>query len=298
MVTTLPKVRPSIFFSAPRFYEKVWNQFLATVAGRFWVGLPNGMAKRLLAVPLRHVLLRKAGLDRCRQLIVGSAPIGMELLESFRALGIEIHNAFGVTEAPLITLSPLGNNELGSVGQLLPSTEVSLDDEGLVYVRGPQVTQRYDGMDEPAVDEDGWFCTGDLGSWSPEHNLALNGRQKEIIVTSYGKNIAPQRVEVLLKGIAGVSEAMVVADGRPYASALLWLEDETLVAVEHGEADVDYAALDAAVRTMNEQLSHPEQVKRWVVCARPLTIAPAELTPNLKIRRNKVLQTRLRRMRR
>ena len=194
--------------------------------------------------------------------------------------------------------TPLGNNELGSVGQLLPSTEVSLDDEGLVYVRGPQVTQRYDGMDEPAVDEDGWFCTGDLGSWSPEHNLGLNGRQKEILVTSYGTNIAPQRVEVLLKGIAGVSEAMMVADGRPYVSALLWLEDETLVAVEHGEADVDYAALDAAVRTMNEQLSHPEQVKRWVVCARPLTIAAAELTPNLKIRRNKVLQTRLRRMRR
>ena len=292
LARTLPQVRPSIFFSVPRFYEKVWNQFSATGAGRLWMRLPNGLVKRLLAIPLRYVVLRKAGLDRCRQLIVGSAPIGMELLESFRSLGIEIHNAFGVTEAPLITLSRLGNNELGSVGQLLPDTEVRRDDEGLVYVRGPQVTRRYDGMDEPAVDEDGWFGTGDLGSWSDAHNLQLNGRKKEILVTSYGKNIAPQKIEVLLKGIAGVGEAMVVADGRPFVTALLWLEDEVAEALSRGEQDFDFGALDAGVRRVNEQLSHPEQGNRWVVCARPLTVAAGELSPNLKIRRNEVADTR------
>ncbi len=291
LAEVLPKVRPNLFFSVPRFYEKVWNQFSSTSAGRLWIGLPNGLAKRLLAHPLRYVLLRRAGLDRCAQLIVGSAPIGMELLESFRSLGIEIHNAFGVTEAPLITLSRLGDNELGSVGQLLPDTEVRLDEEGLVYVRGPQVTRRYDGMDEPAVDKDGWFCTGDLGAWSPQGNLVLNGRKKEILVTSYGKNIAPQKIEVLLKGIDGVSEAMVVADDKPFVSALLWLEDEVAAGVAAGEA-FDFAALDASVRRINEGLSHPEQVKRWVVCARPLTVAAEELTPNLKLRRGNVTQTR------
>ena len=280
----LPQVRPNVFFSVPRFYEKVWNQFAATGAGRFWIALPDGLLKRLLAHPLRIVVLRKAGLDRCRQLIVGSAPIGMELLESFRALGVEIHNAFGVTEAPLITLSPLGDNELGSVGALLPQTEVRLDEEGLVYVRGPQVTKRYDGTDEPATDEDGWFCTGDLGTWSDAGRLVLNGRQKEILVTSYGKNIAPQRIEMLLKGIDGVSEAMVVADGRPFTTALLWLEDDA--------TNADFDALDTAVVTTNELLSHPEQVKRWIVAARPLTVAAGELTPNLKVRRNHVVKTR------
>jgi 1,4-dihydroxy-2-naphthoate octaprenyltransferase len=87
------------------------------------------MPKRVLAWPLRHVVLRRAGLDRCRQLLVGSAPIGMDLLESFRSLGVEIHNAFGVTEAPLITLSRLGANELGSVGSLLPDTEARIGPE-------------------------------------------------------------------------------------------------------------------------------------------------------------------------
>ena len=292
LAKVLPQIRPSIFFSVPRFYEKVWNQFTSTGVGRFWTGLPDGTLKRLLARPLRFAMLRRAGLDRCRQLIVGSAPMGMELLESFRSLGIEIHNAFGVTEAPLITLSPLGNNELGSVGQLLPETEVRLNDEGLVYVRGPQVTRRYDGIEEPTLDEEGWFCTGDLGSWSQRNSLMLNGRKKEILVTSYGKNIAPQKIEVLLKGMQGVSEAMVVADGRPFTCALLWLEDEVAQAVAEGTMAFDFEGLDAAVRLTNEQLSHPEQIKRWIVCARPLSVASGELTPNLKVRRNVVADTR------
>ncbi|MBQ9004069.1 MAG: AMP-binding protein [Eggerthellaceae bacterium] len=293
----LPKVRPNLFFSVPRFYEKVWNQFAASAPGRFWVSLPDSPAKRLLAVPLRYVILRRAGLDRCRQLIVGSAPIGGELLDSFRSLGVEIHNAFGVTEAPLITLSRLGENELGSVGRLLPETEARIGDDGQVYIRGPQVTRAYDGATEPAVDADGWFCTGDMGSWSAAGNLQLNGRAKEILVTSYGKNIAPQKIEVLLKGIDGVSEAMVVADARPFTTALLWLENDVASdGAAIGSAAIgsvfDFAALDDAVRRINEQLSHPEQVKRWIVAARPLTVAAGELTPNLKVRRNVVADTR------
>lgn len=287
LVEALPKVRPTLFFSVPRFYEKVWNQFAATDAGRRWISLPEGPLKRALAEPLRRMVLRKAGLDHCRQLLVGSAPIGMDLLESFRSLGIEIHNAFGVTEAPLITLSRLGQNELGSVGALLPDTEARIGDDGQVYVRGPQVTCGYDGAPEPATDADGWFCTGDLASWSPAGNLVLNGRKKEILVTSYGKNIAPQKIEVLLKGIDGVSEAMVVAEGKPFTTALIWLEE--------GDAaigDFDFEALDAAVCDVNSQLSHPEQVKRWIVAVRPLSIADGELTPNLKVRRNIVAQTR------
>ncbi|MBO7702236.1 MAG: AMP-binding protein [Eggerthellaceae bacterium] len=284
LVDALPKVRPTLFFSVPRFYEKVWNQFAATGAGRFWIALPDGVLKRVVAWPLRHVVLRKAGLDKCRQLIVGSAPIGMELLESFRSLGVEIHNAFGVTEAPLITLSRLGSNELGSVGALLPNTEARIGDDGQVYIRGPQVTRGYDGAPEPAVDADGWFCTGDLAHLSEAGNLVLNGRKKEILVTSYGKNIAPQKVEVLLKGIDGVSEAMVVADSKPFVTALIWLEDDA--------EGCDFAALDSAVIGVNEQLSHPEQVKRWIVAARPLSLADGELTPNLKVRRNVVAETR------
>ena len=89
-----------------------------------------------------------------------------------------------------------------------------------------------------------------------------------------------------LKGIDGVSEDMVVADGKPFATALLWLEDDDAA------ESFDFDALDAAVREVNAQLSHPEQVKRWIVAARPLSVADGELTPNLKVRRNIVAATR------
>ena len=97
---------------------------------------------------------------------------------------------------------------------------------------------------------------------------------------------------MLLKGIAGVVEAMVIADDRPFVTALLWLEDEVAEALARGEQAFDFGMLDAGVRRVNEQLSHPEQVKRWIVCARPLTVAAGELTPNLKIRRNEVAGAR------
>lgn len=278
----LPQVRPTLFFSVPRFYEKVWNEFEASDVGKRYLALPDGVAKRALAKVARIGLLRKAGLDQCRQLIVGSAPVSMELLENYRSLGIEIHNAYGVTEAPLIALSRLGENELGSVGRLLPDTTAIIDDDGEIRVAGPQVTTGYDGQGS-SLDEQGFFATGDFGRWSEAGNLIIGGRKKELIVTSYGKNISPEKVETLLKGIPGVSEALLVGEGRPYVAALLWLEDEA-------RAGFDAGAFDAEVVARNLQLSHPEQVKRWAVMDQQLSVAAGELTPNLKLRRGRVAE--------
>ena len=282
LAEALPKVRPALFFSVPRFYEKVWNEFEATDAGKRYLSMPEGVAKRAFARVAREVLLRKAGLDQCRQLIVGSAPVSMELLENYRSLGIEIHNAYGVTEAPLIALSRFGENELGSVGRLLPDTRAVIDEDGEIRVAGPQVTAGYDGLGS-CLDEEGFFATGDFGSWSEAGNLVIGGRKKELIVTSYGKNISPEKIETLLKGIPGVSEALLVGEGKPYVTALLWLEDGA-------REGFDPAALDAEVCARNEELSHPEQVKRWLVMNRQLSIAAGELTPNLKLRRSLVAE--------
>ena len=282
LAETLPKVRPTLFFSVPRFYEKVWNEFEASSAGQRYLSMPEGPAKRAFARVAKYGLLRKAGLDQCRQLIVGSAPVSMELLENYRSLGIEIHNAYGVTEAPLIALSRLGENELGSVGRLLPETRAEIGPDREIKVAGPQVTSGYDGR-ESCLDEEGFFATGDFGSWSEAGNLVIGGRKKEFIVTSYGKNISPEKVETLLKGIPGVSEALLVGEGRPFVAALLWLEDEA-------RAAFDGAALDAAVLARNAELSHPEQVKRWVVMDKSLSVSAGELTPNLKLRRSTVAQ--------
>jgi long-chain acyl-CoA synthetase len=279
----LPRVRPTIFFSVPRFYEKVWERFAAQAPGRLYLGLPPGALRQTLRPLVRWALLRKAGLDRCAQLIVGSAPCPDRLLAGFRELGVEIHNAYGLTEAPLVTLNRRGANRLGTVGTPLPATEVRLAPDGELLVRGPQVG---DGEGTAgAMLPDGWLATGDLGEITPEGRLVIRGRKKEILVTSYGKNIHPAKIESLLRQIPGMAEAMLVGEGRPALCALLWLKSGS---ASPGALET----VDSEVRQLNAGLSHPEQVKRWAVLAESPSIESGELTGNLKLRRQVVLTRR------
>ncbi len=279
----LQRVRPTVFFSVPRFYEKLWDAFRTSAVGRWYGGL--GPTVRALLHPLvRRRLLARAGLDRCAQLISGSAPIGEGLVRDLAGLGIEVHNAYGLTEAPLVTLNRTGRNRLGTVGEPLPETEVRLGADGEVLVRGPQVTPGYWGREGEHPFCDGWLLTGDLGELR-DGFLAITGRKKDLLKTAYGKYVSPGRVEALLKGIPGVAEAMVIGEGRPYCAALLWVAKGDLRPEEARK-------LDDAVGTVNRNLSHPEQVKAWAVLAHDLSIERGELTANLKLRRASVLERR------
>ncbi len=273
---TLPKVRPTIFFSVPRFYEKVWDQLAQNSVGSLYISSKSPALKKILRPVLKSTILKRAGLDHCDQLIVGSAPVSQKLLEDFRELGIEIHNAYGLTEAPLITLNRLGANDITTVGPPLPDTEVRLADDGEILVTGPQVAARYDGRTSAALH------TGDLGAVTANGHLQIVGRKKELLINSYGKNINMQKVETLLKDIPGISEALLIAEKRPYCTALLWPEED--------RPAPDEAALTAAVLSVNEQLSHPEQVKRYALMTGPLKISTGELTPNLKLRRDNIAE--------
>jgi long-chain acyl-CoA synthetase len=277
----LPVVRPVAFFGVPRVYERLWGRFLGSRAGRRYQ--TSAPFLRSLSRPfLRRGLLRAAGLDRCVQLMVGSAPASGRLLHSFHELGIEVHDAYGLTEAPLVTLNRVGRNRIGTVGEPLPDTEVRIAEDGEVLVRGPQVTRGYlDDVEQPV--RDGWLRTGDLGRITEGGVLLIEGRKKDLIKTSYGKYVRASRIEAMLREIPGVDEAMVVGEGRPFCAALLWLDEG------HGDSAA-WASLDAAVVRMNRDLSHPEQVKRWAVPAQTLSVATGELTPNLKLRRPVVLR--------
>ena len=273
----LPRVRPKIFFSVPRIYERIWEALEDNPLGRRYLALPGGLPKRALGALLRWQTLKKAGLDRCVQLMAGSAPCDEGLLRNFRALGVEIYNAYGMTEAPLITLNRLGANRLGTVGEPLPQTEIRIAADGEVLVRGPQVMSGY--FDEAAQPfQDGWLLTGDLGSLTPEGSLALTGRKKELFKTSYGKYVQPAKVESMLRQLPGVAEAMLIGEGRPYCAALLWAQDQAL-------DSATAARIDHAVARANRELSHPEQVKRWAVLPNDLSIEAGDLTANLKLKR-------------
>ncbi len=279
----LPQVKPVLFFSVPRIYEKIWEGLSANSIGHFYVKRKKGFLKRLLRRTVKNMTLRRAGLNKCDQLIAGSASSDSNLLQNFRDLGVEIHNAYGLTEAPLVTLNRVGRNRLGTVGEPMPMTYVKTADDGEIMIKGPQVTVGYfDKTLEPPF-KDGWLMTGDIGEVTAEGSLVIFGRKKELIKTSYGKCIYSGKIEGMLRELPCVTEAMVVGESKPYCSALLWVDKKQF-------DDKAVKAIETAVKEMNTNLSNPEKVKKWAILRNTLSIEKGDLTPNLKLKRFVVAQ--------
>jgi long-chain acyl-CoA synthetase len=274
----LAKVRPTVFFSVPRFYEKLWERVMSKDLARRHAQRSGGLGHRLFAPIIRRRTLRVAGLDRCAYLISGSGPMSSEILGFFHRLGIEVHNAYGLTEAPLVTINYPGRNRIGTVGEPLPRTKLAIAEDGEVLVKGPQVTCGYQNEVEGPF-RDGWLRTGDLGHLTSEGSLVLEGRKKELLKTSYGKFVNPTRTEAALRDLPGVIESVVVGEGRPYCIALLWVDE-----------GASFKALDAGIERMNASLSHPEQIKAWALLPNTLSVANGELTANMKLRRPRVIE--------
>jgi long-chain acyl-CoA synthetase len=270
----LPQVRPTIFFSVPRLYEKAWAALAATPLGHRYLHEAGRLERACERPVLRRVLLRRAGLDRCGMLIAGSAPIDAGLLRNLDELGVEVCNAYGLTEAPLIALNRHGRNLIPTVGEPLPATTIRIADDGEILVRGPQVTAGYvsQGAVRPLGDD--WLATGDLGHLGPGGTLQIDGRKKELLRTAYGHYLDPARTEAMLRGLPGVTEALVVGEGRPYCAALLWAGDGP-----------DEDAIAGGIRALNAQLARPEQVRRWTALPDDLSIEHGDLTTSLKLRR-------------
>ena len=278
---TLRKTRPHVFFSVPRLYEKIWESLSRTGIGKTYLCSGEGLKKRLLRFILRRGVLKKAGLDRCVQLVVGSAQMSHTLLSNFRELGIEIYNAYGLTEAPLVSINKLNSNRLETVGEPLPGTTISVAKDGEILVKGPQVARGYLNGNTCSCFDDGWLATGDLGYLTAENGLVLHGRKKDIIVTSYGKNIYPAKIESMLKDIPNITEAMVLGDARPFCTAILW-------ASRDGHDQSWLEEVDGAILEVNKLLSHPEQVKRWAILKNELSIERGDMTASLKLKREEV----------
>jgi len=274
----LPHVRPNIFFSVPRIYERIWEALENNSIGRFYIKTKSRLIKRVIRRTLRNMTLKRAGLNKCAQLIAGSASCDEGLLKNYRELGVEIHNAYGLTEAPLVTINRLGRNRLGTVGEPMPFTEVKTAEDGEIMVKGPQVTVGYfDKSLDPPV-KDGWLMTGDIGKLTDEGSLVIFGRKKELIKTSYGKCIYSGKIEGMIRELPEVTEAMLVGESKPYCSALAWVDkkhyDQTTLEI-----------IDKAMEEMNKCLSNPEKIKKWAVLPNNLSIENGELTPNLKLKR-------------
>jgi long-chain acyl-CoA synthetase len=282
VVELLPRVRPSVFMSVPAYWEKLAALTLARADGAD----PRAAFAEVTGGRLAFALSGGAGLPR-------------PVKELFHACGVLIVEGYGLTEtAPTLTINRPDAFRFDTVGKPLPSVEVRLADDGEILARGASIFAGYhrDPEATQAAFRDGWFCTGDIGRFTDDGFLQIIDRKKEILVTAGGKNVPPANIEGQFAACPLVKHAVVYGDGKKYLVAGLWLDDEAVDA-RFGSvaADAREAAIAAALQTfvdgVNDKLARFEQIKRFRVMERPLTVAGGLLTSTLKLRRRQVYET-------
>ncbi len=325
VAANLMEVHPTMLLSVPRIYEKVFARIQSGVEGGppakkklfNWavdIGrqVARARANRETASPLvmlQFLLADKLVLSKVRQrmggnirfTVSGGAPLSGELCEFFHACGIKVLEGYGLTEtSAAIAVNRPDDYQFFTVGKPFGGTEFRLADDGEILVRGPVVFSGYYNNPEAtkeAFSEGGWFHTGDIGEFTQRGMLKITDRKKELIVTSGGKNVAPQKLENMLKNIRFVSNAMVYGDREKYLVALVtaneeeckrWakangITDSSIDAIITNPAMV--TAVEAEVKTMNSTLANYETIKKIKLLAKDFTVETGELTPSLKLKR-------------
>jgi long-chain acyl-CoA synthetase len=301
-----PVVRPTVFPSVPRLYEKIYTAITTAFEETHgpkrklidWALRVGRRVSRLRSeqrsVPLglalqyrvadrlvyRTVKQRLGG--RLRTGISGGAPLAREIAEFFHALDVLILEGYGLTECTsAATVNRPSQFRFGTVGPALPGVELRLADDGELLIRCGTIFAGYH-KDEAAtreiLDEEGWLHSGDIAQIDEDGFVRITDRKKDLIVTAGGKNVAPQNLENALKTSPLVSQALVVGDRRPYVAALLTLE----AGIDHEGAE---QRIQALVDDVNRDLSRYEQIKRFAILPRDFAIEDGELTPTLKLKR-------------
>ena len=222
---------------------------------------------------------------RCR----ARAKLVPEVAELFEALGLLILEGYGLTECTTVaTINRPDRHRIGTVGPSVPGVELRIAADGEILVRGENVFAGYH-LDEAGtrevLDEEGWLRTGDVGSLDAEGFLTITDRKKDIIVTSAGENVPPQRLETALRASQYVSEALVVGDGRPYLVALLSPDLDEIRPAARTDVEV-HRLLGRVVADVNRGAARAERVRGFAVLPRELRAEEGELTPTLKARRH------------
>jgi len=324
LLENLLEVRPTAFFGVPRVWEKFQAGVAAKLAeatgpkaklaqqamtvGRQVIGRHNQGLEPALTVQLQYKAFQKLvyqkvkaalGLDQARLCASGAAPVAEEVLQFFAGFDLPIYEVYGQSEdSGPTTFNAPGRTRFGTVGPPFPGVEVKIAGDGEVLVRGRNVFAGY-YKDQEATDEalqDGWLHSGDLGEFDAAGFLTLTGRKKDIIITAGGKNVAPKLIEGGLKNHPLVSEAVLIGDRRKYLTVLLTLDPEAAarfmadrgLSGRPADSDAVKVEMEKAIDAVNRDLARVEQVKKFAILSRELSMAEGELTPTLKVKRNVV----------
>lgn len=323
------EIRPTLVFAVPRIFEKAFTKITSELAhkpaatqGLFHWAITAGkatfearwekkrprlldLAQYELADQLIFRQIRAGFGGRLRYAVCGGAPLPKQIGEFFDIVGIRILEGYGLTEtcAPIAVNSP-HHPRFGTVGKPMPEVAIRIAEDGEILVKSRKVFKGYHRMPEEtaAVFKDGWFQTGDIGLIDEEGMLRITDRKKDLIVTSAGKNVAPQKIENLAKSQKLLNQVVVHGDRRNYLTALVTLNRQLIIqyASENQVLFSEYSELvkhpkvvtlvQNAIDAINSQLASFETIKKFIILPAEFTVEGGELTPSLKIRRRVIEQ--------
>ncbi len=323
------EIRPTSMVSVPRLFEKIYSKVYEGVnqmpqlrqkifnraieVGREYVnkkyitneplGLLSLKYKFYDQLVFKKIRARFGG--RLNYFLCGGAPLDKTVNEFMWIIGLPVYNGYGLTEtSPGVAISGVGMVRFDSVGKALRETELKLEEDGELLVKGPQVMLGYYKNDEATMEtfSDGWFRTGDIAKIDEEGFVYIVDRKKELIVTAGGKNIAPQPIENELKLDPYISQAIVFGDRKPYLVAVITPNIERLIDFAREEnisyIDIDELVYNAKVKELyatrikelNKNYPPYKTIKFFAVVASDFSIEGGELTPTLKLKRKVILE--------
>ncbi len=326
----MKEIKPTMLFSVPRIYEKMYSKILSEVesgselkkrlfrwavkTGRKVARLESDKKRASLALKIKHRIADEMVFSKIRQnmggrlrfTISGGAPLAAELCEFFHACGIKILEGYGLSETTCaIAVNRPDDFQFSTVGRPIAETQFRIAEDGELQVKGPTVFSGYYNDDEAtkeALTPDGWFCTGDIGEIDARGFVKITDRKKELIVTSGGKKVAPQKLENLLKQIPMVSNALVYGDKQKYLVGLVTLDERAVLEwscgrelkgaeletlMTHPELRVQ---IEQAVKEINKSLASYESVKRIRLLPRDFTLEGGEITASMKLKRKAITE--------
>ena len=286
----MPEIKPHLFMSVPAYFEKLYQ-----------LSVTSSESKNKQIETLQQLMG-----GRITFLLSGGAGLKREVKEFFLKAKMWITEGYGLTEcSPTLTMNRHDDFNFDSVGKPYPCVNLKLAEDGEILARGPVIFQGY--YKDPVATsevftEDGWFKTGDVGQWMNDGFLKIMGRKKDIIVTSGGKNIPPENIELRFKDDPYIEHLVVYGDGKKYLVAVVTLgchvieswAKENGIAFESWEELCTMSAVETMVQDsinrVNSELSSFETIKYFRIVPENFTPLNGLLTSSLKVKRKKVYQ--------
>src|SRR3989339_344790 len=332
LVNNLAIVRPTIMFAVPRIFEKIYAKVMEQVEGGSFIKkklfawaeevtevyynkIENEEAPSMQEI-LNHKLAYKLVLSkiynrfggRVRYFISGGAPLSVKIIKFLQNANLTILEGYGLTEtiAPCC-VNPTWKQVAGTVGIPIGDVQIGFAEDGEILIKTEALFSEYYKSKEHTdeVMKNGWFYSGDIGELTADGHLKITDRKKDIIITSGGKNIAPQKIENMAKTQRYISHLMVIGDKQKYLTAIVGIEIDrfrliydslgigkeikNVTIAELAVNEKVQALVQADINALNQKLAKFETIKKFIISPEEFTIEGGHLTPSLKLRKKVIL---------